>query len=245
MELTVIGGCGGYPDRGRPCSGYVVRLDGFSILIDPGYGVGTALTIDERVAFDAVLVTHGHPDHCVDLNAILRTRLWAAPPAAPLPVYALPGALEAVMALDRQEALAGSFVLRDIEPGVEFSIGPFQVRSALLPHPRPNIGIRLSNAGRSLVYSGDCGPSEGLIRLADGTDVLLAEASYAATVPLEIVGALSSAADVGHEAASARVQRLILTHLMPSTDETEAVTAAGHFYAGQIDVARPGLVVKL
>jgi ribonuclease BN (tRNA processing enzyme) len=243
VRLTVIGGSGGYPDRGRPCSGYVVEADGFSILIDPGYGVAATLTIDERLAFDAVLVTHGHPDHCADLNPILRTRMWAKSPVPVLPIYALPGALEAVLALDRPEALAGSYLVRDIEPEAVLSIGPFQVESALLPHPRPNVGIRVDHGGQSLVYTGDCGPSEELIRLADHADVLLAEASYAATVPTDTVGVLSSAADVGREAAAAGVQRLVLTHLMPATDEAEAVTAAARFYAAPIDVARPGLVV--
>ena len=49
--------------------------------------------------------------------------------------------------------LAGSYVLRDFEPGGELSIGPFQVLAAPLPHPRPNLGFRISVGGRSLVYT--------------------------------------------------------------------------------------------
>jgi len=135
-------------------------------------------------------------------------------------------------------------VLRDLEPGGELSIGPFQVLTAPLPHPRPNLGFRISVGGRSLVYTGDCGPSDGLIHLADGANLLLAEASYAETVPPEIVGSLSSAVDVGREAASGGVQRLVLTHLMPKTNEANAVAAAARYFAGPIAVARPGLVVE-
>jgi ribonuclease BN (tRNA processing enzyme) len=72
MRLTVIGGSGGYPGGGRPCSGYVVEADGFALLVDPGYGVATALSIGDGLTFDAVLVSHAHPDHCADLNPILR-----------------------------------------------------------------------------------------------------------------------------------------------------------------------------
>jgi len=244
MRLTVIGGSGGYPGHGRPCSGYLVEADGFAVLIDPGYGVATALSTGDGLTFDAVLVSHAHPDHCADLNPILRARAWADVPLPPLPVYALPGALDAVLALDRPEVLAGSYVLRDLEPGADLSIGPFQVLTAPLPHPRPNLGFRITAGKRSLVYTGDCGPSDGLIQLADGADLLLAEASYAETVPPEVVGALSSAADIGREAAMAGVQRLVLTHLIPKTNEADAVAAAARHFAGPVVVARPGLVLE-
>lgn len=242
MRLTVIGGSGGYPSRGRPCSGYLVEADDFALLIDPGYGVATALSVDDRLHVDAVLVSHAHPDHCADLNPLLRARAWADGPLAPLPVRALPGALDAVLALDRPEVLSGTYLLHDFEPVGELSIGPFQILTAPLPHPRPNVGFRISVRGRSLVYSGDCGPSDELIHLAHDADLLLAEASYAETVPPEIVGSLSSATDVGREAAAGGVQRLVLTHLMPETNEADAVAAAARYFAGPISVARPGLV---
>ena len=80
------------------------------------------------------------------------------------------------------------------EPDLEPALEPFSARRfEPLPHPRPNLGFRISAGGRSLVYTGDCGPSDELVRLAQGADLLLAEASYAAGVPPELVGSLSSA----------------------------------------------------
>lgn len=245
MRLTVIGGSGGYPGRGRPCSGYLLDAHGFTLLVDPGYGVATALSLEEVRGLDGVLVSHAHPDHCADLNPILRARAWADDPLPLLPVHALPGTLDAVLGLDRPQVLAGSFALHDLVPGGELTIGPFQVLTALLPHPRPNLGFRISDGRRSLVYTGDCGPSAELIGLADGADLLLAEASYAAHVPAEVVGSLSSAADVGREARTARVRALVLTHLMPTTDETDAIAAAARSFTGPIAVARPRLVVEV
>ena len=245
MRLTVIGGSGGYPGRGRPCSGYIVEEDGFSLLIDPGYSVAMALLVDELPNFDAVLVSHAHPDHCADLNPLLRQRAWADDPLPPLPVYALPGALDAVLALDRPEVVEGSFVKVDFDSGDELEIGPFRVGTALLPHPRPNVGVRITEGERTLVYTGDCGPSDGLIRLATDADLFLAEASYARAVHEDVVGALSSAVDVAREATDAGVGRLMLTHLMPKTDEADAVAAAAEHFNGPIDVARPGHVVEI
>jgi ribonuclease BN (tRNA processing enzyme) len=114
MRLTVIGATGGYPGRGQPCSGYLLRADGFTILIDPGYGVALAVTRHDAPAVDAVLVSHGHPDHCADLNPILRARAWAETPLPPLPVHAQAGALDAVLGLDRPEVVAGSYELHDL-----------------------------------------------------------------------------------------------------------------------------------
>jgi len=245
MRLTVIGGTGGYPGHGRPCSGYLVEADGFGLLIDPGYGVATALSVGSTLKFDAVLVSHAHPDHCADLNPILRARAWADNPLSPLPVYALPRTLDAVLSLDRPEVLAGSYELRAFEPGDELTVGPLHVRTALLPHPRPNVGVRIGLGTRSMVYTGDCGPSQDLVHLTDDADLLLAEASYARVVPHEIIGALSSAVDVGREAAAARVRQLVLTHLMPNTVDAEAIEAAAQYFGGPVVVARPGLVVDV
>lgn len=245
MKLTVVGGCGAYPGDGQPCSGYVVEEGGFSLLIDPGYGVATALSRPDAPRFDAVLVSHGHPDHCADLNPLLRARVLAAEGPGPLPVHALPGALDAVLALDRPEWLEGAIELHEFEAGDELSIGPLRIRTAPLPHPRPNAGFRITAGGASLVYTGDCGPSDELVRLAENADLLLAEATFADEVPEETRGALSSGRDVGRQAAEAGVRRLVLTHLQPGTDAEAARRAAREAFDGPLEVARPGLVVEV
>src|ERR671919_301327 len=102
MRFTVLGGCGAWPAAGQACSGYVIEHEGFTALVDPGYA--TLPRLLERMGaadVDAVLVTHGHPDHCADLNPLLRARALQDDPPAALPVFALPGALDAVLALDR------------------------------------------------------------------------------------------------------------------------------------------------
>ena len=246
MRLTVLGSCGAWPDAGQACSGFLVEHDGFRLLLDLGYAVVPRLL--ERFSagqIDAVFISHGHPDHCADLNPLLRARVMGDDPLPPLPVYAPPGALDAVLALDRPGMLDDGYVLHELTIGSGLDIGPFHARTRLLPHWRPNAGIRLTAAGQVLAYTGDTGPSAGVADLARAADLLLAEASYVDQVPEDLARDLSSARLQGRQAAAAGAGRLLLTHLMPGTDPAAAVAAAQHDYRGEVSVATAGLVLDL
>jgi ribonuclease BN (tRNA processing enzyme) len=245
MRLTVLGGCGAWPAAGSACSGYLVEHDGFRLLIDPGYAIlPRMLEILDAADLDAVLVSHGHPDHCADLNPLLRARAFGDERAAPaLPVYAPSGALGPVLALDRPGMLDDTIRLAEFTPGDRLTVGPFGVRSWLLPHSRPNAGLRLEADGECLAYTGDTGPSPDLVPLARGADTLLAEASYPWRVPADMERHLSSARQAGQVAGQAGAGRLILTHLMPGTSHEESVRAAAEGYAGPVSVASPALVI--
>jgi ribonuclease BN (tRNA processing enzyme) len=246
VRLTVLGSCGAFPVAGRACSGYLVEHDGFRLLVDLGYAVVPRLLEHVTAAqVGAVFISHGHPDHCADLNPLLRARVLGGDVLPPLPVYAPPGALDAVLALDRPGMLDGGYVLPGLIPGEEFEIGPFQAQTRLLPHSLPNAGLRLTAGGQVFAYTGDTGPSDGVADLAHGADLLLAEASYADQVPEDLRHTLSSAGQQGRQAATAGTRRLLLTHLMPGTDAAAARAAAQHAYPGEVDVAAPGLVLDL
>jgi len=246
MRLTVLGGCGAWPGAGQACSGYLIEHDGFRLLVDPGYATTPRLL--EVVAaehLDAVYVSHGHPDHCADLNPLLRARALGADPPAPLPVYALPGALDAVLALDRPGMLAGAYLLEEFEAGGELAIGPFSARTCLLPHWVPNAGIRLSAGGRVLVYTGDCGPSSAVVALARDGDLMLAEATHLDPVPEESLGYLTSARQAARQARQAGVKRLLLTHLWPGTDPAAVLAEASAEYDGELGIAIGGVVADV
>lgn len=246
MRLRVLGGCGAWPEAGQACSGYLVEQDGFRLLVDLGYAtVPRLLEWIDAGQVDAVFVSHGHPDHCADLNPLLRARALRDDPPAPLPVYAPPGALDAVLALDRPGMLADAYTLHEITPGGRLDIGPFRAETFPLPHWVPNAGVRLAAGGRVLAYTGDTGPSPELPNLARDADLLLAEATHVDEVPEDSRRYLSSARQMGRLAAAAGVGHLLLTHLWPGTDPTAAQAAAGAAYDGETGVATAGLVLDL
>jgi ribonuclease BN (tRNA processing enzyme) len=246
VQVTVLGGCGAWPAAGQACSGYLVEHDGFRLLIDPGYATVPRLLTDtpaDRV--DAVYVSHGHPDHCADLNPLLRARALSDTPPPPLPVYAPHAALDAVLALDATEMLRSAYVLRDLSFETPWEMGPFRAEAWLLAHWLPNAGLRLSVGGQVLAYTGDSGSCAELAELGRDADLLLAEATYIDEVPTDSRKYLSSARQAGLLATACGVERLVLTHLWPGTDAAGAQAAAARHYDGEVDVATAGLRVSL
>jgi ribonuclease BN (tRNA processing enzyme) len=247
VKLTILGGSGAWPTAGQACSGYLVESQGFALFVDPGYAtLPRLLTCLAAEQVDAVLLSHGHPDHCADLNPLLRSRALREAPAPALPVYTLPGAADAVLALDQPRMLADAFTLREFTAGERLEIGPFRLDSWALPHFVPNAGLRLTADDRVLAYTGDTGPTPDIVALARGADVLLAEA----TRPEHLSSTrdamyLSTARQAGEHAVAADAGRLVLTHLWPGTDPADARAAARRAYAEQLDVATPGLIIDL
>jgi ribonuclease BN (tRNA processing enzyme) len=246
MKITVLGSCGAWPTAGEACSGFLVEHDDFRLLVDAGYATLPRLleyTPAERV--DAVLISHGHPDHCADLNPLLRARTLRADRPEPLPVYAPPGALDAVLALDEPGMLDDSYMLREMDIGEAFEVGPFSVGTRLLPHWIPNAGMRISADGKILAYTGDTGPSPEVVALARDADLLIAEATYAEQTPDSHARFQSSAPQAGRQATEAGAARLLLTHLWPGTDPAVARTAAAENFPGNVEVATSGTTVDL
>jgi len=96
--------------------------------VDLGYAtVPRLLQLLPAEQADAVFISHRHPDHCADLNPLLRARALCDALAPALPVRALPGAVDAVLAL---EMLAEAYALHEFSAGASLHIGPFRAGPA-------------------------------------------------------------------------------------------------------------------
>jgi ribonuclease BN (tRNA processing enzyme) len=100
--------------------------------------------------------------------------------------------------------------------------------------------VRLTAGGRSLVYTGDTGPSPAVVELARGADVLLAEAAYAEGPGLP-PGLHLTGRQAGEHAAAAGVGRLLVTHV-PAWVDAEAQLAAAREVFGAAELARHAAV---
>jgi ribonuclease BN (tRNA processing enzyme) len=249
MKVTVLGGAGAYPTAHQGCGGFLVEHDGFRLIVDPGYAtIQRLLALVDAADVDAVWVSHGHPDHCADLQPLLRARALLTPPTAALPVYAPLGSLATLLALDQPNTVDNAYVLHDVADGDAFEIGPLDCTARDLPHMVPNLGIRISARAAAptvLAYTGDCGPSPIVAELATGADLLIANATHPETVPEMRAAYLSSARQAGAWAQSAQAKALLLTHLWPGTDPDAAFAAAAETFDGPVEVATPGLIMIL
>jgi ribonuclease BN (tRNA processing enzyme) len=243
MRLTVLGCAGSFPGPESPCSSYLVDADGFRLLLDFGSGAMSTLQRFAGLhAVDAILLSHLHCDHMFDACLYVVARRYA--PSGPLPaipVYAPAGAPERLAtAYGPDEAsLDDVYTFYALQPGT-FPIGPFEVTVDRVNHPVETYGVRIENGGRVLAYSADTAPCEALVRLAQGADVFLCEASYldgADNPPdLHLTGR-----EAGEHATKAGVGKLLLTHLVSAWgSEAETHEAAANTFAGPVEVVRPG-----
>jgi ribonuclease BN (tRNA processing enzyme) len=129
-----------------------------------------------------------------------------------------------------------------VGPG-SFSLGPFEVTLVRTAHPVECYAIRLTAGGRSLVYTGDTGPSERIVDLARGADVLLAEAAHPPGPDLP-VGLHLTGREAGEHAAAAEVGRLLLTHIPAWVDEIGQLFAASAVFS-ETELVHAGAIYEI
>lgn len=250
MKLTVVGCSGSFPSAESACSSYLVEADDFRLLIDMGNGaLGELQRHCGLYDLDAVLLTHLHPDHCIDMCVYFVARYYRhdGGVAQALPVHG-PEGTESRLAtaygdLPDEKSMSEVFDFRTLVPG-STRIGPFAVRTERVSHPVEAFGVRLEHGGRTLAYSGDTGPCRSLLDLAGGADLFLCESSF--THGKEDVPELHlTGREAGEYAARAGASRLVLTHIPPWTDPGVNLADARTAYDGPVDLARPGAVYQV
>lgn len=244
MQLTVLGCAGTYPGPDSACSSYLVEADGFRLLLDVGTGSLGALQRCRGIfAVDAVLLSHLHADHCLDLVAYTYARRYHPDgPQPALPVYGPAGTQDRLCRAfdtDPADRLEETYLFRTAAAPATLSIGPFAVALAKAAHPVEASVITVTHDGRSLTYSGDTGPSAALVEAARDTDLFLCEASWL-DGPDHPAGVHLTAREAGEHATAAGARRLLLTHLVAWGDEARTVKEASAAYAGPLELARAG-----
>lgn len=242
MKVTVLGSCAAWPEPGRACSGYLVEHDGFRLVLDLGFAtLPRLLRYCPGGAVDAVVITHRHSDHCVDLNGLLRVRHYGEPALPRIPLLCPPDVAELVDTLEPRPRLAELFDVYEL-PG-SHRVGPFDVAGVALPHYVPNAGIRLTTPDGTLAYTGDTGPDPALAELGARADLYIMEATLQAEPEPGEPRNVLTAREAGHWARQAGARRLLLTHFWPGSDRDVSLRQAREEFAGEILLADEDLVI--
>jgi ribonuclease BN (tRNA processing enzyme) len=262
VHITVLGKSPAWQDADGACSGYLVEEDGRCLLLDCGNGVFSKLRrFVDYVDVDAVVISHLHADHFLDLVPFA-SALTYAPRQQPVPVARWPGTDTPArprlyvpeggrVALRRvcggggmpEEHVEHAFELREYAPADQLEVGTMRVRFHRGPHFLPPCGVDVSstNGGGRFTYGADSAPNEELVRFADGTDLLMIEATLPRPERDGPRGHLTPA-EAGEHGNKARVRRLVLTHISDELDEQWAQTEASKAFGGPVDVAHEGAV---
>lgn len=252
MRLTVIGCAGSFANASSAASCYLVEHEGARIVLDLGNGsLGPLAAATDLRTLDAVLLSHLHADHCLDLTGMYVARKYHRDgPPPPLAVHGPVGTRRRIADAYRtspQEPVEGlDQIYRFLDLGTDapVQIGPFTISVARVAHPVPAYAIRVTAGGRSLVYSGDTGPTDALVDLARGCDLALFEASFLSgesnAKDLHMTGV-----EAGAAAAAAGAGRLVLTHLVAWNDQELTLAEGRSAFKGDVALATPGMVVDL
>lgn len=235
LKVTVLGCSGSYAAPGTACTGYLVQSGGANVLLDCGPGVlanlQRHLSVDQ---LDAVVLTHCHPDHWVELP-ILRTVFTWFLGRRGVPVYGTAETREmnrVVCGGEEPEA----FDWTVIDAASKLTIGDQRWSFSLTDHPVETLAVRVDVGGRSFAFSSDTGPAWSIASLGPGLDLAIVEASYTKAREPEGIQHLS-ARQAGAQARAAGVKRLVLTHQLPGSDIEAHAAEGAQAFGGPVLVA--------
>lgn len=261
MRITVLGKSPSWQDAGGACSGYLVEHGDTRVLVDCGSGVFSELrrVVDYRDV-DAVLVSHMHPDHFLDLIPYACALTYAPRqqpnaadrrPGSPRParprLIVPPGASDVLRVVGcaggQPRVFDTAFALREYDVGETVAVGSLRARFQPVPHYVPTNAIELTSCdgGGRFTYGADHGPTDALSDFAAATDLLMLEATLALPEDEEPRGHLTPD-EAGELAAACAAARLVLTHISDELDHEHALAQARLAYPGPVEIARTGAV---
>jgi ribonuclease BN (tRNA processing enzyme) len=267
-RLILLGTAGGpTPKRKASAPAQIIVIGDRGYLIDCGNGVGRQMMLAGVFrTLRHVFITHHHSDHNADYGTLLllewgdqlKTRIdtWGPPPLARITRLFLEMSAPDIDVRVRDEGrppLAPLIHPHELKHGGQVLKDDLvTVTSAVVPHPLVPLAFafRFDCPDRSIVISGDTAPSEALVTLARGADLLVHETLYAPQAPgapgsalrKHIMDSHTAVEDAGRIAARAGVGTLVLSHIVP-TDSPEVtddrlMAAARTTFSGRVVVGK-------
>lgn len=259
MKLTIIGCSGSMSGKESPASAYLLQAKGdddgiertYSLILDFGPGaMGHLLRYADPAMIDAMIFSHLHADHCVDIVGMQVFRRWYPEGALPqIPVFS-PGdgaARTRGIADDPvDENYIGEFDFHQVNAGSTLTIGPFHVEFFHAWHTIPALAVRISGPSESdpcksvtFTYTGDTDYIASVVQAAQKVDLLLSEAAFEEGRDT-VEGVHMTGLRAGTLAADAGAKKLLLTHLQPWTSVHKTVADAQKVFKGSVHAVTAG-----
>jgi ribonuclease Z len=211
---------------------------GSVIVIDCGGDVVQRLLVAgiDLAAIRLLIITHEHPDH-VSGFPLFMEKMWLARRREPVPVCGPAPAITVARTLFGTFDTSGWKDLPPIqwreipleEEATVWTDEEWRIIASPGKHSVPVLGIRIEDVtdGGVLAYSADTERSNAIVRLANGADILVHEATGSFAGHTSPAGA----AEVAREAGA---RKLVLVHLPPEPSAAELERAVAIFPAVEL-----------
>jgi ribonuclease BN (tRNA processing enzyme) len=203
---------------------------------------------------DAVVISHMHADHFLDLIPLrYAVRYGSKKRANKLPVWMPPGGVAMLRSMTNAFANEGNgdfldeaFDINEFDPAKPLPIASGHLRFAPTTHFITSYAIRYERNGTSITYSADTAPDARVVELARDTDLFLCEATLLADEHEHGgIRGHSSSKEAAQMAADAAVKRLVLTHYSQDATPGDLAEGARTIYKGDILVADDHSVISV
>ena len=264
MRVTVLGKSPSWQDADGACSGYLITEGEVALLLDCGNGVfGKMRRHRDYVDIDAVLISHMHADHFLDLVPFAYA-LTYAPRQQPVPVDRWPGTDDParpdlhlppggakmlrriVGSWGPDDLIDNAFVISEYDPRGTVRVAELEARFHEVPHFTETFAVNITAAGgeKRLTFGADCRPGEEIVEAARDTDLLIIEATLPRPERTGQRGHLTPG-EAGEHAKLAGAKRVVLTHISDELDADWAREQATDAFGGPVEVASGGAVYEL
>ena len=261
MKVVIIGSGASWPDSDRSSPSQVIVVDKETLLFDcgPGSGINLMRAGINPATINEIFLTHLHMDHSLELASIVFGG-YLAGRKEKVELYGPTGTVNLCKTLFENLYPSAPEIIRRMQPngwnvtthevtkGLVCRGERYRVLSAPVEHEIPAVAYRIESAQGTVVISGDTRPSNSLIDLAQGADLLVHECSFPDDM-IEIARRTHHSAwsEVGEVAEKAGVKRVVLTHLFPQYKgrEKEMVESVNKKFGGEVLASRDLLEVKL
>jgi ribonuclease BN (tRNA processing enzyme) len=219
LRLTVVGRGPARPQSDTPASGLLVEHGRAILLLDAGQGtIARVCRTRDPLSFDAIVISHLHADHSVDLAALRYMVPWAGAAGRRLPIWLPPGGREgltrlAVAISERPSFFEDGFDLHEYTRDGSIEIAGLRLRFFAGRHYVPSCGVVIdSPEGARLAYTADTGPSKAVTEAVRDADLIVAEATLRSAAEDEVERGHMTASEALELAAAAQARSVLLTH---------------------------------